>query len=382
MIRPAPIIEGKAAIVWRAASSRLATSYGAPPDRRPHVMLRLTDEEGRVGYGEASPLPAFTGETAESILIQLRSRFLHQVLGRSPFELSAIHTAMDTLPGNSSAKAAVDMALHDLMGKAVGLPAVMMLGGPVRGSVPISMPLGLDEISVTVAAAESAVARGLSTLKLKIGPRPDEDIARVRAVREAVGPRVAIRIDANQAYDVPTAIRVVSRLADVGIEYVEQPVASWDHRGMAEVRRQTGVRIGADESLHSLQDAVRLLECGAVDHFVIKLIKTSGLGPARAIVELATAHRIGIVVVSPFETQIGAAAGLHLALSAPTGDLAHELRVFDSQPEMAQTRIRFSNGRLWPSPEPGLGVDSIVEFDDLDWDTSAPLEPEPTLYGV
>ena len=382
MTRPASIVEGKAVIVWRVASSRLTTSYGAPPDRRPHVMVRLTDGDGRVGYGEASPLPAFTGETAESILVQLRTRFLHQAVGRSPFELNQIHAAMDMLPGNGSAKAAVDMALHDLMGKVAGLPALMLLGGPVRESVAVSMPLGVADIPLTVASAESAVARGIRTLKLKVGPRPDEDIARVRAVREAVGPEVAIRIDANQAYDVPTAIRVVSRLADVGIEYVEQPVASWDHRGMAEVRRQTGVPIGADESLHSLQDAVRLIECGAVDHLMIKLIKTSGLGPARAIAELAAAHRIGIVVVSPFETQVGTAAGLHLALSAPTGELAHELRVFDSQPEMAETKIRFSNGRLWPSAEPGLGVDSIVEFDGLDWDASPALELKPNLYGV
>ena len=378
----APITEARAAIIWRVASSRLTTSYGAPPDRRPHVMVRLTDESGLIGYGEASPLPAFTGETAESILVQLRSRFLHQVIGRTPFELNAIHTAMDMLPANSSAKAAVDMALHDLAGRASGLPTSHLLGGPVRDSVPITMPLGVDDIATTVAAAERAVSRGIATLKLKVGPNPEEDIARVKAVREAVGAGVAIRIDANQGYSVPTAIRVISRLAEIGIEYVEQPVAAWDIRGMAEVRRQTGVPIGADESLHTMRDAVQLIEAGAADHFMIKLIKTSGLGPARAIADLAAEHRIGIVVVSPFETQVGTAAGLHLALTAPTATLAHELRVFDSQADMAVTRIRFERGRLWPSPDPGLGVDSIAEFDDLDWDATPELELKPTLYGV
>ena len=115
---------------------------------------------------------------------------------------------------------------------------------------------------------------------------------------------------------------------------------------------------------------------------MIKLIKTSGLTAARAIADLAAAYRIGIVVVSPFETQIGTAAGLQLALSAPTATLAHELRVFDSQSELATTKIRFSEGRLWPSPDPGLGVDSIVEFEGLDWDATPQPDLKPTLYGV
>ncbi len=376
------IVEAKAQVVWRRAASRLTTSYGPAPEERPHVMVRLIDAAGRVGHGEASPLPAFTGDTAESILVQLRTRFLPQVKDRTAFEINAAHLAMDMLPGNSSAKAAVDMAIHDLMGQAAGVPTAMLLGGLVRESVAVTMPLGVDDVATTVAAAEKAVGRGIGTLKLKVGPHPEEDIERVRAVRAAVGDQIAIRIDANQGYDVPSAIRVVSRLADIGIQYVEQPVAAWDIRGLAEVRRQTGVAIGADESLHTLQDAVHLIEAGAADYFMIKLIKTSGLGPARAIAHLAAAHRIGIVVVSPFETQVGTAAGLHLALAAPTGTVAHELRVFDSQPEMATTRIHYENGRLWPSGDPGLGVDSIVEFDGLDWDASPPLDVRPTLYGV
>jgi muconate cycloisomerase len=366
------IVEAKAQIIWRAAASRLVTSYGPAPDSRPHVMVRLVDAEGRMGLGEAAPLPAFTGETAESILVHLRGRFLHQVGGRHAFEIAAIHREMNILPGNTAAKAAVDMALHDLSGRTLGVSATDLLGGPVRESVPVTMPIGVGDIPTTVRAAEAALERGIRTLKLKVGPEPDEDIRRVRAVREAVGPSVAIRIDANQGYDPPTAMSVVSRLAEIGIEYVEQPVAAWDLKGMADVRRQTGVPIGADESLHSLRDAVQLIELGAADLFMIKLIKTAGLAPARAICELAAAYRIGIVVVSPFETQVGAAAGLALALATPQAALAHELRVFDSQPEMAQTRIAFRDGRIWPSADPGLGVATIDELQDLDWDADPP----------
>jgi muconate cycloisomerase len=368
----APIVEAKAQVIWRAAASRLVTSYGPPPDSRPHVMVRLIDAEGRVGLGEAAPLPAFTGETAESVLVQLRTRFLRQAVGRTALEIAAVHRAMDILPGNTAAKAAVDMALHDLSGRTLGISTTDLLGGPVRESVPVTMPIGVGDIPTTVKAAEAALVRGIRTLKLKVGSEPDEDIRRVRAVREAAGASVAIRIDANQGYDPPTAMRVVSRLAEIGIEYVEQPVAAWDLKGMADVRRQTGVPIGADESLHSLRDAVQLIELGAADQFMIKLIKSAGLAPARAICELAAAHRIGIVVVSPFETQVGAAAGLALALATPPAVLAHELRVFDSQAEMAQTQITFRDGRIWPGSDPGLGVLTIDELKDLDWDAEPP----------
>ena len=361
------IVGASAQLIDRVSSSRLNTSYGASAASRPHVMVRLTDAEGRQGYGEAAPLPAFTGETAESILVQLRLQFLPSLIGQSPFDLGAIHQQLNRLPGNSSAKAAIDIALYDLMGKQAGLTVTQLLGGAVRPDVPVTFPLGIDTIEETVSKAVTQTERGIRTLKMKIGGDPDADVARVKAVRDAVGPDVAIRIDANQGYDVPSACRIVSRLGDVGIEYVEQPVAEWDLAGLAAVRRSTGIRVMVDESLHTLRDAQRLIELEAADIFAIKLIKTSGLTQARHICALAVAHRIDVVVISPFETQIGGAASLALALSVPTGTRAHELRVFDSQAEMAETDIRCEQGRISPSDAPGLGVTSIVEFAGLDW---------------
>lgn len=368
----AVIVGASAELIHRVSSSRLNTSYGASLESRPHVLVRLTDEDGRQGFGEASPLPAFTGETAESILVQLRLQFLPTAIGRSPFDVTAIHHLLDRLPDNSSAKAAVDIALYDLMGKQVGLPVTQLLGGAVRPDVPVTFPLGIDDIEETVSKAIAQTERGIRTLKMKIGWDPDADVARVKAVRDAVGPDISIRIDANQGYDVPSACRIVSRLGDVGIEYVEQPVAEWDFAGLAAVRRSTGIRVMVDESLHTLRDAQRLIELEAADIFAIKLIKTSGLTQARHICALAESHRIEVVVISPFDTQIGAAAGLALALSIPTGTRAHELRVFDSQAEMAETAIRCDRGRISASDAPGLGVTSISEFEGLEWpDVSA-----------
>jgi o-succinylbenzoate synthase len=359
------IVKAAARIIERRAPARLNTSYGDAYEFRRRVIVTLTAANGTVGLGEASPLPFFTGETVESIQVQLELHFLPLVLRRSPFALNAILGDLERLPANTSAKAAIDVALHDLQGKLLGRPVVDLLGGPVRDRVPVTFPIGIEPVAEAVTKAETATGRGIGTLKLKIGRDPDADIARVKAIREAIGPSVKLRVDANAGYTVPVAVRLLDRLAAVEPEYVEQPVAAWDRAGLAEVRRAVGLPIMADESLHDLRDAVELIERGAADVFAIKLIKTGGLNQARAIVALAAAHRIDVVVISPFETQIGAAAGLALALSAPTAHRAHELRVFDSQPEDAETDIRVVEGTILPSGAPGLGVASIRELEPV-----------------
>lgn len=357
------IVEAQSRIIEREPSASLGTSYGeATLVPRERVIVTLVDDSGQVGYGEASPLPFFTGETARGIDLRLRESFLPLLVGRDPFALAAIHAAMDRLPGNTSAKAAIDIALYDLQGKLAGRPAVDLLGGPVRARVPVTYPIGIRPLAEAVAEAEGAVARGIHTLKLKVGRDPRADIERVTAIRRAVGDAVRLRIDANAGYTVPVATRLIDRLAPLELEYVEQPVAAWDIAGLAAVRRATGVPVMADESLHSLRDAVALIEQEAADIFAIKLIKCGGLYRALPIVHLAAAWRIDIVVISPFETQIGAAAGLALALAAPTGGRAHELRVFDSQRHLADTAIAFDHGDIVPSSAPGLGVEAIREL--------------------
>lgn len=353
----------RAEIVERSTSNRLTTSYGDAPAVRPHVIVEIGTDSGRSGLGEASPLPHFTGETAPGILSRLTETYLDALRGRDATEIGAIMADLDRLlPGNQSAKAAVDMALHDLAGKLLGLPVSALLGGMRRPSVRVVSAIGIGSTSEVAAQAEERVAAGFQTVKLKVGQDPRQDVARVRAVRRAVGPDVRIRIDANQGYDVATAVAVVRGLADCDLEYIEQPVPRWDLAGMAHVRRTTGVRVTADEALHSPQDALALIRAEAVDLFAIKFIKTGGLFRARQIASIGEAAGIDCVVVSPFETQIGAAAGLHMALALPLGRHAHELTVFSTQPGMAQTEIRMDRDTLIPSTAPGHGVEGIAEF--------------------
>lgn len=350
-------------IIERPTSNRLTTSYGEAPAVRPHVMVEIGTDAGTSGLGEASPLPQFTGETASGILSRLTETYLDALLGRDATEIGAIMADLDRLlPGNQSAKAAVDMALHDLAGKLLGVPVTALLGGMRRPSVRVVSAIGIGSTLEVAAQAEERASAGFQTLKLKVGQDPRQDVARVRAVRRAVGPDVRIRIDANQGYDVATAVDVVRSLADCDLEYIEQPVPRWDLAGMAHVRRTTGVRVTADEALHSPQDAMALIRAEAADVFVIKLIKTGGLFRARQVASIGEAAGIDCVVVSPFETQIGAAAGLHMALALPFGLHAHELTVFHTQPEMAETKIRMDRDALIPSTAPGHGVEAIAEF--------------------
>lgn len=353
----------RATIIERPTSNRLRTSYGDAPTRRPHVIVEI-GAGGEVGLGEASPLPDFTGETAASILHILQERYLDAVRGRDVADIGAIVAHLDrVLPGNTSAKAAIDMALHDACGKLVGVPVATLLGGARRASIRTVAAMGIEAIPETVALAEGAFAQGFRTFKMKVGTDAASDVARVRAVRQALGAEATIRIDANQGYDPPTAIAVLRRLEDCAIEYIEQPVPRWNHAGLAHVRRATGARVLVDESVHSIQDALNLIRAEACDLFAIKLIKTGGLSRARQIAGIGEAAGIDCIVISPFETQIGAAAGLHMALALPIGRHAHELTVFASQAEMARTGIRLDGETLTPAAAPGLGVDGIVELE-------------------
>jgi L-alanine-DL-glutamate epimerase-like enolase superfamily enzyme len=358
------IASARARLVERPASSRLTTSYGEAPAVRPHVIVEVATAGGLRGLGEASPLPEFTGETADSVLFVLNQTYLTLLAGRDPVPIGAIMADLDrTLPGNPSAKAAVDMALHDLVGRLLGVPVATLLGGARRPSVRLARAIGIGTVADTVAAAQRHAAAGFGTIKIKVGQDPDADVARVRAVRAAVGPDVRIRIDGNQGYDAATAVAVLRKLEACDLEYIEQPVPAWDHPGMAFVRRATGARVLADEALHSPHDALALIRAEAADLFAIKFVKTGGLTRAREIAAIAEAAGIACVVISPFETQIGAAAGLHMALALPASRHAHELTVFATQPELARTGIRLERDTLIPAPLPGLGVESIAELE-------------------
>ena len=339
----------------------IKTTYGSWASQ-PHVIVKLTTEEGICGLGESSPLGFFTGETSEMVKMVIDTILSKIILGRDPFDIESILEAMDhALPRNTSSKAAIDMALYDLVGKMLEIPVYKLLGGRCRDGVFSATAVGIGSPDQMKAEAKDWVEKGFKTLKVKIGIDPKTDERSIKAIREAVGDEIRIRVDANQGYSPMTAIRVGRSIEQYGIEYIEQPVPAWNIEGLAQVRRALPIPIAADESLYTLHDALRLIKAEAVDIFGIKMIKTGGLARAKKIAHLAEAAGIECVVISPIETTLGTAAGTHWAMSVRNANLDHELvgPIFIQNDPF--TGVQIEGNSIEISEKPGLGVFPLVE---------------------
>lgn len=346
----------------RSAASRLATTYGPAQEEFPHVLVCLIDRDGLKGWGEATPLPDFTGETASSITIVLEQELLPILIGMESGDITKAHRLMDdVIYGNTAAKAAVDMALYDLTARTLGVPEYVLLGGLCRKQIGVNRHIGITTVDEAVKLARSYVDEGYATIKMKAGRDPDEDVRRIKAVREALGDTMKIRVDANQGYDLPTARRVLASLEGEDLEFFEQPLDRQDLHGLRSLRESSGVRIAADESLHSVHDALVLAENHCADVFIIKLIKLGGLKPALDVAAIAKAAGIRCVVTSVFDTQLGAAHCLHLAAALPE-TLSCDLTCYASQPGMAESCHSLADGVLAIGPGAGCGVRKLSEL--------------------
>lgn len=210
----------------------------------PTILVRLETDDGLVGYGEATPDEHVTGETYWSTIEVLKRHLGPAVIGENPFAIEWIHEKMNRLvKGVPAAKAAIDIACHDLMGKAAGQPLYHLLGGPFHPELTVPHVISILSPEAMAEEAREAVSSGMSSLKLKVGTDVQTDVARVRAVREAVGPAVPLRVDVNQGWKYAAeTLRALRDLEACGIEWIEQPVAADDLDAMAQIRRKTTYR--------------------------------------------------------------------------------------------------------------------------------------------
>jgi o-succinylbenzoate synthase len=277
-----------------------------------NVLVRIVTDYGVEGWGEASPSKRVTSETVETVFSAL-SKIAPRLIGLCPLRIEHIVEVMDNaVEGNNSAKAAVDIALHDIIGKTVGKPLFMILGG-YRKEVLTDITISMKPPGEMAADAVKAVKQGFKALKIKVGSNPDEDVERVRMVREAVGDGVEIRVDANGGWSPEQAVEALRRIERFDVEFVEQPVPADDIQGLATVRRSTSIPVMADESVHSPSDALRLIQKEAVDLINIKLMKSGGILKARRICDVAEAGGIPCTIGCMGESGLGIAAGAHLA---------------------------------------------------------------------
>jgi o-succinylbenzoate synthase len=310
------------------------TPYEAPMDPpwpavepRRGVILTLDEEGGASGWGESAPLPGFGLETLASSIAALRlsSKYLLGLPRERYGDAVADLHRLAPVVASPCARHAIDLALHGLMARHANQPIARLLGDvQAVDEVPVNAALPRLPRKDLVDAARASVADGYRTLKLKVGGIPiDQDVARVRAVRDAVGRDIRLRIDANRAWSEADAIHALRALEDIDIEYCEEPVP--DPETMARVKKAVSVPIAADESVVDLASAQRIVESGATDVLVLKPMALGGLHPARAIAGMARVHGVDVVVTGMLETAIGRRGALHLAASLGPSPYAHGL---------------------------------------------------------
>jgi L-Ala-D/L-Glu epimerase / N-acetyl-D-glutamate racemase len=351
------IIRVRTAVTETEMPDALVVSHGTAGRRVPHVIVGLWADDGTTGIGEASPLTFFTGETVPSVQVLIDETLGPRVMGRDPREVAAVLAALDEgLPGHPAAKAAIDMALHDLVGKAAGLSVSALLGGALRDRVPINKAVGFGAVEEAVRQAKAIVALGLRGVKIKVGAGHATDVQKVRAIREMAGPGVELTIDANAGYGPKEAIRLARAVEPFDIAHFEQPVGVDDFEGMAYVRANTIIPVMADESVRSPEDALRLVRMQAADVFAIKLVKVGGLARARQILAIAEAAGVVCTTISPFETAIGVAANLHFAASTRKSPYCHGLATVQMFTGDTLGRLVCDDGSMHVPAGPGLGV--------------------------
>jgi L-alanine-DL-glutamate epimerase-like enolase superfamily enzyme len=321
------------------------------------VVTKVITDEGICGYGEGTGATFITGETTDTILgaIQLLKE---ELIGVDPLAIGHIHRVMDrVLLGNGSAKAAIDIALYDIMGKVAGAPLYKILGG-VSAKVETDMTVLIDKPSVMAQRAKEIVAQGFRFLKVKTGADPDRDIETIRLIREAVGPDIHIKIDANQAWSVSECLRIMEELRKFDVTVVEQPTQYWDTDGLAQLRRRGSFVVMADESCFTHQDAIALIKKDAVDMINIKLMKCGGLYRAMQIDSICEASGIGCMVGCMVEGRIAIAAGAALVASHPNirfADLDSSLSL--EHPDWIKGGFTVRGGEITLSEKPGLGFE-------------------------
>jgi L-alanine-DL-glutamate epimerase-like enolase superfamily enzyme len=327
---------------------------------RDSVVVRVHTNEGLVGVGEAVLAPYFTGETQLGAKNAIEGLLAPSLVGMDAFDLQAIVQRMDrVLYGNSATKAAIDIALHDLVAKALDVPLFRLLGGKVRDRVDSTWYLSAVEPEQVAEEAQAGVERGFQAVKIKLGTQPAAmDIQRLRAVREAVGEEVQIRADANQAWAPREAIRFLTAAADYRLQFIEQPVKRGDIAGMARVARAVDTAVAPDEGLFGAEDALRYIQAGAADGVVMKLIKTGGLLGARKLAAIVETASLGLHLGGmPGETSICAAAAVHLAVALPTLSWGSGIYPHSAQLDVVGERLSPVKGAYLPPKGPGLGVE-------------------------
>ena len=332
------------------------------------VIVEIHTDTGAVGYGEAPPTGAITGDTTGAIIGALRDHIIKTIVGRDVDDFENLMQAVQKcIVHNSSAKAAVDMALWDLYGQLYKLPVHKLLGGS-RREIITDITISVNDPEEMARDAVNAIERGYETLKVKVGANPALDVARLAAVRQAIGPDYCIRIDANQAWTPKQAVRILNQMQEKGldIEFVEQPVKAADFEGMKYVTDRSHVPVLADESVFSPDDALKIMQMGAADLVNIKLMKCGGIYNALKIASAAEVFGVECMIGCMLEAKISVNAAVHLACARQIiTKIDLDGPVLCSEDPIVGGAV-FNEKYITVSDEPGLGIKAVQGIRYLD----------------
>lgn len=331
------------------------------------LLVRVETDTGAVGYGEAPPTAVITGETLGSLHTAVEEFIAPALRGMEVEDLDAVMTKLDRcLVRNTSAKAAVDMALYDLFAQSCGKPLYKVLGG-ARNTIETDLTISVNPVPVMVADAKAAVEEGFKVLKIKVGKEGLADIPRLKAIREAVGPEVSLRVDANQGWTAKQAVRIITALEDAGVdpELVEQPVPAHDIDGLEYITRRVATPILADESVFSPADAFQILQRHAADMINIKLMKTGGIWQALKICSAAEVYGVECMMGCMLESKLAVSAAAHLAAARSV-----ITRIDLDGPSLCSVDP-YTGGPVYEGPRilmnetPGIGITGVPGFEGV-----------------
>jgi L-alanine-DL-glutamate epimerase-like enolase superfamily enzyme len=347
---------------------------GGPARCADAVVLKIHTDEGITGIAETGDTSLwYMGESQDSIMSNITNIYAPQILlGEDPFNIEKIVARMDKVArANNQSKAVVDYALHDLMARALGVPLYKILGGLSNPKIALAFVMSSGTAAEVETEAKALVKAGFKGLKLKVGARtPDEDIETVGALREAVGNKIKIMIDANGGWLYHQALYVLQRVAKYDVYVAEQPVPWWDIDGLARLRRKVDVPIFPDESAAELNDVIKIIEKEAADGLFLKLPKAGGILKAQKWVAIAQAANLPVMCGCMIDSGLGAATTAHfLAATEWMGKIEQEaigpLNLYNI-PDTVSTPLkddlavkvpRYENGFLYPPDGPGIGVE-------------------------
>lgn len=344
----------------------MAIAAEEPWEAGDFVFARIWDEDGVEGWGEVFLWLPETGVSPDQVVSVIGAHLARYVLGTPPIEVGAVRARMDrNVNRNEVAKGLLDLALHDLAARQIGRPVHDLLGGRRTDSIPLCGLVPLADPATTAAICAGYVGAGYGTLRIKLGTSPLEDRAVIEAVRAEVGPDVRLRVDYNQAYRFPEAVRALRMLEDLGLDAAEQPLPVGDMLGMAQLQRQTSIPVFLHEGAFTVADVVTLVELGASHVVGINAERPGGLLPALELIDYASTRGMGTIIHNQ-PLGLGTAVLAHLAAArfdrlGHAVELAGDVMFADT---LVHDPLRATDGHMPVPTGPGFGV--TIDRDALD----------------